>query len=255
MKRILSILLLLSLLVCAFASCDTLTAAAAIAKAEKALEEKPYTVTMSMDFDCEDKNLNTVFDALSLEFPVTVDGENLYMDMSTEVMGFQTGITMTVVDKVLYANTTVMNQSVKLKATLTEENYEEFIKNNNAELPVTTENFETLTMEVKDGKQIVTCSGITTEGLTAMNDLLSDALTAMGAEATAGDLTMVATISDGLFESMALTATYTVTAGGETHTVSLTMNAKYTYEGIQPITVPADADSYKDVSFDEIVGE
>lgn len=255
MKRILSILLLLSLLVCAFASCDTLTAAAAIAKAEKALEEKPYTVTMSMDFDCEDKNLNTVFDALSLEFPVTVDGENLYMDMSTEVMGFQTGITMTVVDKVLYANTTVMNQSVKLKATLTEENYEEFIKNNNAELPVTTENFETLTMEVKDGKQIVTCSGITTEGLTAMNDLLFDALTAMGAEATAGDLTMVATISDGLFESMALTATYTVTAGGETHTVSLTMNAKYTYEGIQPITVPADADSYKDVSFDEIVGE
>ena len=39
MKRFLSILLLLSLLVCAFASCDTLTAAAAIAKAEKALVE------------------------------------------------------------------------------------------------------------------------------------------------------------------------------------------------------------------------
>ena len=243
MKRFLSILLLLSLLVCAFASCDTLTAAAAIAKAEKALEEKPYTVTMSMDFDCEDKNLNTVFDALSLEFPVTVDGENLHMDMTTEVMGFKAG------------NTTVMNQSVKLKATLTEENYEEFIKDNNTELPVTTENFETLSMEVKDGKQIVTCSGITTEGLTAMNDLLSDTLTAMGAEAAVEDLTMVATISDGLFESMALTATYTVTAGGETHTVSLTMNAKYTYEGIQPITAPADADSYKDVSFDEIVGE
>ena len=255
MKRILSVILLVALCVTALASCDTMTAAAVIDKAEKALEEKPYTVTMSMDFDCEDKNLNTVFDALSLEFPVTVDGENLHMDMTTEVMGFKTGITMTVVDKVLYSNTTVMNQNVKLKATLTEENYEEFIKNNNAELPVTTENFETLTMEVKDGKQIVTCSGITTEGLTAMNDLLSDALTAMGAEAAAGDLTMVATISDGLFESVALTATYTVTAGGETHTVSLTMNAKYTYEGIQPITAPADADSYKDVSFDEIIGE
>jgi hypothetical protein len=224
-------------------------------KAEKALEDIPYTVTVSMDFACEDETLNAVFDALSLELPVTVDGENLHLDMSTEVMGFKTGITITVVDKVLYANTTVMNQSVKLKATLTEENYEEFIKDNNTELPVTTENFETLSMEVKDGKQIVTCSGITTEGLTAMNDLLSDALAAMGAEAAAGDLTMVATISDGLFESMALTAPYTVTAGGETHTVSLTMNAKYTYEGIQPITAPADADSYKDVSFDEIVGE
>lgn len=255
MKRILSVLLALSLLVCLFASCDTLTAAAAMTKAEKALEDIPYTVTVSMDFACEDEKLNAVFDALSLELPITVDGDSLHLDMSTEVMGFKTGITMTVVDKVLYANTTVMNQSVKLKATLTEEDYKEFLKDNNTDMPVTADNFDSLTLEVKDGKQIITCTGITTEGLTAMNDLLSDSLTAMGAEAAAGDLTMVATISDGLFESMALTATYTVTAGGETHTVSLTMNAKYTYEGIQPITAPADADSYKDVSFDEIVGE
>ena len=46
-----------------------------------------------------------------------------------------------------------------------------------------------------------------------------------------------------------------MTVEGETHTVSLTMNARYTYEDIQPITAPADADSYKEVSFDEIVGE
>ena len=255
MKRFLPILLALSLLVCLFASCDTLTAAAAMTKAEKALEDIPYTVTVSMDFACEDETLNAVFDALSLELPVTVDGENLHLDMSTEVMGFKTGITMTVVDKVLYANTTVMNQSVKLKTTLTEENYEEFIKDNNTELPVTTENFETLSMEVKDGKQIVTCSGITTEGLTAMNDHRADTFKALGAEAAAGDLTLVATISDGLYESLTLNATYSVTVEGETHTLSLTMNAEYSYEDVQPITAPADADSYKEVSFDEIPGQ
>ena len=209
MKRILSVLLLLSVLVCALASCDTLTAAAAMTKAEKALEDIPYTVTVSMDFACEDEKLNAVFDALSLELPVTVDGDNLHLDISTEVMGFKAGITMTVVDKVLYANTTVMNQSVKLKATLTEENYEEFIKDNNTELPVTTENFETLSMEVKDGKQIVTCSGITTEGLTELNKVLADAITDMGAEAAVGDLSYVLTIADGKYESMALTASYT----------------------------------------------
>jgi hypothetical protein len=255
MKRFLPILLALSLLVCLFASCDTLTAAAAMTKAEKALEDIPYTVTVSMDFACEDETLNAVFDALSLELPVTVDSENLHLDMSTEVMGFKTGITMTVVDKVLYANTTVMNQSVKLKATLTEENYEEFIKDNNTELPVTAESFETLSMEVKDGKQIVTCSGISTEGLTAMNDHLADTFKALGAEAAAGDLTLVATISDGLFESLTLNATYSVTVEGETHTLSLTMNAEYSYEDVQPITAPTDADSYEDVGFDGIMGK
>lgn len=252
MKRVLSVLLMLSLLVCLFASCDTLTAAAAMTKAEKALGDIPYTVTMSMDFTCEDEKLNAVFDALSLELPVTVDGDDLYLDMSTEVMGFTTGITMTVVDKVLYANTTVMNQSVKLKSTLTEEDYEEFLKDNNTELPVTADSFETLSMEVRDGKQIVTCTGITTEGLTAMNDHLADTFKALGAEAAAGDLTLVATISDGLFESLALTASYSVTVEGETHSLSLAMNARYSYEDIRPITAPADADSYTDVSFDEI---
>lgn len=255
MKRILSILLLLSLLVCSFASCDTLTAAAAIANAEKVLEEKPYTVTMSMDFDCDNTTLNAVFDALSVEVPVTVDGKNVYMNMSTEVMGFTTGVTMTVVDDVLYSNTTVLNQSIKLKATLSAEDYQAFMKENSAEMPVTADNFESLTMETVDGKQVITCSGITTEGLTAMNDLLSGSLTALGAEAAVGDLSLVITVADGKYESMALTAAYSVTVKGETHTVSLTMNAKYAYEGVQPITVPADADSYKDVSFDEIVGE
>ena len=255
MKRFLSVLLLLSMLTCVFASCDTLSATVAMAKAETALEDAPYTVTMSMDFDCEDATLNTVFDALTLEFPVTVDGENIHMDMSTEVMGFKAGVTMTVVDRVLYSNTSVLNQSVKVKATLSDEDYEEFVASNNTDMPVTAENFESLTLEVVDGKQVITCTGITSEGLTAMNDLLSESLTALGAEAAVGDLTMVATIADGRFEAMSLTATYTVTVKGESHAVSMTMNAKYAYEGVHPITAPADADSYKDVSYGEIIGQ
>lgn len=255
MKRILSILLLLTLCLSVFASCDTLTATTAIAKAEKALEDTPYTITMSMDFACEDATLNQVFDALSMAVPVTVDGENLHMDMSTEFMGISAGVTMTVVDKVLYSNTTILDQNIKVKATLSDEDYQKFMQENNSDMPVSADNFETLTLETKDGKQIITCAGITTEGLTAMNELLSESLTAMGAEAAVGDITMTATIADGRYESMSLTASYTVTAAGETHTVSLTMNAVYSYEDVQPITAPADADSYTDVSFDEIVGE
>ena len=253
MKRILSVVLLLALCVSMITSCDSVTSA--LSKADKALQEAPYTVTMSMDFDCENATLDAVFDAMTVEFPVTVDGENLYMDMSTEVMGFKTGISVTVVDSVVYSKTEILGQSVRCKATLDAEQMEEYLRENNTELPVTSENFETLTVEKADGKQVITCTGITTEGLTAMNELLSDSLTALGAESAVGDLSLVITLADGKYESMALTASYSVTVAGETHTVSLTMNAKYSYEGVQPITAPTDADSYEDVSFDEIMGK
>ena len=258
MKKIISIALIAAMLLaslCMVTSCEAASAASAIKKADKALAEAPYTVTMSMDFECDDATLNTVFDAMTMEFPVTVDGENVHMSMSTEIMGMKSGVTMTVVDKVLYSNTTVGKQSVKIKATLNEEEIEAFMKDNNTDLPVTTENFETLTVETVDGKKVITCAGISDEGLTAMNDLLAKSLSAMGAEAAVGDLSLTVTIADGKYETMALTAEYAVTIAGKTYTTTMTMNARYSYEDIQPITAPADADSYTEVSYSEIVGQ
>lgn len=254
MKKLLSMLLLCAMLTCMLASCDTFTAASTIAQADKALEEAPYTVTMSMDFTCEDATLNRIFDALTMEFPVSVDGENLSMSMSTDVMGVTAAVDMTIADKVLYYNASIMGQSIKMKATLSEEDYKKFIEENSSEMPVNSASFETVTMETVDGKKVITCTGITTEGLTQMNDLLADALKTAGASSTVSDLTMTMTVADGKYETMALTATYSVTAAGETHTVSMTMTAAYSYEDVAPITAPADADSYTDVSYSDIMG-
>ena len=125
MKKIISILLALALValgVCSLASCDTLTAASAIEKADKALTENPYTVTMSMDFNCDDAALNQIFDALSMEIPVTYDGKNLALDMSMDIMeGMSAAVKMSVVDNVLYYNMDLFGESLKMKATLNEE--------------------------------------------------------------------------------------------------------------------------------------
>ena len=144
---------------------------------------------------------------------------------------------------------------MKMKATMNDENYKEFIEENGAEMPVDSAQFESLTLETVDGKQVITCSGITTEGLTELNKVLADALTEMGAEAAVGDLSYILTIADGKYESMALTVSYSVTVAGQTYTVSMTMNAKYTYADVEPITAPADADKYTEVNFDEILGD
>lgn len=258
MKKIISILLALALValgVCSLASCDTLTAASAIEKADKALTKNPYTVTMSMDFNCDDAALNQIFDALSMEIPVTYDGKNLALDMSMDIMeGMSAAVKMSVVDNVLYYNMDLFGESLKMKATLNEEQYKEFMEDSNSEMPVDADSFETLTMETVDGKQVITCSGITTEGLTAMNDMLAEALTSAGADASVGDLSFTITIDDGKYDTMALTAAYSVTIAGQTYSVSMTMNAAYNYENVQPITAPADADSYEEVDFSELMG-
>ena len=44
------------------------------------------------------------------------------------------------------------------------------------------------------------------------------------------------------------------TAEGQTYTISMTMNAKYTYDNVQPIVAPSDAASYTEADFDDMLG-
>ncbi len=255
MKRIIPFILALMLVACmlAFTSCESVESA--LEKADKALKEKPYTVSMSMDFECDDKTLNTIFDAMSVEVPINIDGDNVSMDMSMDVAGQSLGMKMSVVDKVLYSSVDMgALGSTKMKATLNDEQLKEFIRENTAEMPVDYFQFEELKQEKKDGKEIITCSGITTEGLTALNKEMSDALVNMGADAAVGDISFVITLADGKYESVALTCSYTVTIQGKAYTVSMTMNAKYEYQDVAAITAPADADSYTEVNYSDIMG-
>lgn len=253
MKKIISIALMIAMLamsVCAFASCEAVTAASAIKKADQALLDAPYTVTMSMDFQSDNAEVNEIFESMNMEIPVTVDGDNMAMSMSMGIMN----INMVVVDKVLYCDTSMMGQNIKMKATLTDEQYKEFADENSAEMPISSANFETLTLETVDGKQVITCTGITTEGTEELNKMMNESVGEMGAEAAISDLSFKITIADGKYETMALSVTYTVTVEGTTVTTTMTMNAKYAYDNVKPITAPADAGSYQEMDYDDIVG-
>ena len=258
MKKILSAVLVLAMVLtgaCLFTSCEAVTAASALEKADEALTKAPYVMTMSMDFESDNAQMNTVFDALSMEIPITVDGENLLMNMSMDVMeGVSASIKMTVFDKVLYYDMAVAGQTVKMKATMNEEDYAEFLKENSAEMPVDPSQFETLTLETKDGKQVVSCAGITEEGRNALNKILGETTGSIDASATLGDLSYIITISDGKYESMALTVAYSVTVADQTVNVSMTMNATFSYENVSHVTAPADASSYTEADLDDLLG-
>ena len=247
MKKILSILLAAVMLitgVCTFASCGAVSAVSAIAQADQALENNPYCVTMTMDLRCDNPQINEALKNMDMEAPVTVNGDNMAMSMS---MGI-TNIHIVVVDKVLYYDT-----NIKMKATLTDEQYKDF-RENSAEMPIGSTNFETLTLETVDGKHVITCTGITAEGTGKLNKLLVDTLFFIDASAPLDNLSFKITIADGKYESIALSVDCAVTVGDETVTITLSMTAKYAYDDVKPITAPADAYRYEEADYDGFHG-
>ncbi len=254
MKKLVSLALVLMLITSLFAFTSCETSESLIADASAALLSAPYTVTMSMDFDCDDETLSAVFDAMTMEIPVTIDGDKVAMDMEMDYMGMKIGIDMTVVDKVLYYDMSLAGESTKMKCTLTDKEFEEFLAENSAEMPVEPSQFAEQTMEKKDGKYVITCAGITDEGSKALNDIMGESLADLDGTVGIGDLSYILTIKDGKFESMALTCSYTITVADQNFTVTMTMNAAYSYDKVESISAPANVDQYQDVSYSDIIG-
>ncbi len=255
MKRITSALLALVLVVCMFTltSCEE-DAKTLLENAAKALTETPYIMTMKLDFTSDNAEVNEVLGMMNMEIPVTIDGENLYMDMSVDVMGQSVSTKMTLVDKVLYYDISLAGISQKMKATLSDSELAEFMGKQSVEMPIDYSQFAELTAEVKDGKTIITCSGITDEGKKALNDEMAATLEALGGSVELENLSYTLTLEDGKFEAMDLSCTYTVSIEGETVSTTMNMGTTFKYEDVDPITVPADADSYSSVDYGSMLG-
>ena len=100
MKKILAVVMTLVLMCGMLVSCEN--AESILAKADEALTEAPYKLNMKLNFECDNEELNQIFSLMNMDIPVSVDGENLAMDMSIDIMGVSASSKMVVADKVLY---------------------------------------------------------------------------------------------------------------------------------------------------------
>ncbi len=255
MKKFTSILLALVLVVSMFAltSCEK-KAEELLSDADKFLAENPYTTNMKMNFSSDNAEMNEIFKMMNMEVPVTVDGNNLSMDMSMDMMGETMTIKMTVVEKVLYYELGFAGESQKMKANLSDEQLKDFMVDQSVEMPVGYSQFAELKVEKKDSKTIITCEGITDEGKKALNDEIATSLEGLDCTSEIGNLSYVITLKDGKYESMDLSCTYSVTAEGETVSLTMGIGATFAYENVSAVTAPADASSYTTVNYDDLMG-
>ncbi len=225
-----------------------------LAAASQSLTERPYTMTMKMEFSSDNQEMNAVFEMMNMEIPVTIDGENLSMDMSMDIMGETMTTKMILVDKVLYYDVQFAGVSQKMKATLSDQQFAEFMGEQTVGMPVDYSEFAVLKAETKNGKTVISCEGITDAGKKALNDLMASSLEGSGGSAAIGDFTYTITLKDGKYEAMDLTCTYTVTVAGLSVSVTMTMGADICYDNVPAITVPADADAYTAIDYDDLMG-
>ena len=163
MKKILILVIVLILTCSMLVSCDN--AKSLLKKADAALEKKPYAVTMKMKFECDDAEINRLFSHMNIEIPMTVDGKNVAMNMKMDIANYTTKAKIIIADMVMYGDIEMLGQTAKVKTPLNEDQYKDFMEENNTEMAVTPEDFAKLTVESKDGRKYITCEEISKEGL------------------------------------------------------------------------------------------
>ena len=253
MKKILSIILSLTMIlsgICLLSSCDIADAAKTVQKADKALTETPYIMTISLDFSSDNSYLSPTLEALNTSVPVTVDGENMSFAMNLDSSNFE----MLIVDRVLYYNFNLLGQDVKVKSTVSDEYYTELRSKGGISMPVSVSHFENMSMETRNGKKVITCSGISDEGRNLVDKSLLDTVGEINDEMDLVDLSFVLTIANGKYESMALNVTYNTVLADQSTTVTTSMTATFTYDGVAHLTAPADAADYTEIDIEDLLG-
>lgn len=247
-KKIIALLLVVLMSVFAFASCGgggndddkPKTAAEVIADADAALESTAYQMTLSFDLTSDNEEANDAFQSMLGDMTMvnSVNGDDLKLDMS--MMGMTVGLVY--VDGVVYLN----SGSEKVKFAATEEQLAEITSTTTMGVDISATDFNTLTLEEVDGKQVVTATDIKPEAEEKLDSMFGMSLVE---DVDISDLALVATVKDGKYESLVVSFSYT-TSG---ITVTANVTSAFTYNNVA-ITAPADAATYTETTFDEIYG-
>ena len=253
MKKILALVMALVLMCGMLVACDE-NAQSLLNKADAALMDTPYTATMKINFESDNAELNKIFSAMNMEVPMTVDGKNIAMDTSIDMAEYTAKIKIIIADMVMYYDIKMAGQSIKMKAPLNDEQYQEFMAENNTEMMIEPEVFGQMTVETKDGKKHITCEEISEEGLKVLNDFMAESLDNAEVEATFSNITYGIILNDGKYESMDMAFDYSITVAGETYNMTFKMSLTFSYDNVEKIVAPADADKYEEVNFDDLMG-
>lgn len=254
--KLFAFLLVLIFAFCAMAACAA-TPEELVADAEEALTKNGYSADFSMSFTSSDPQMNSVLSSIQTsDFEMKVDGDKQWVGMEMYVMGAAMEMEVTVIGNEVYMLYTVdaygETETVKQKVTMTEEQKKEFLGEVNSTSDLSTFEFEDMTVEKVDGEYIVTCTGVTTESLEELKEIMEQNL-GEGLSMTVEDVKLVHVIEDGKYDKSTLSCNYVITVAEEEYTIGMVIEVDFDFEEKVEISAPADADEYEESTYDDIM--
>jgi len=246
--KIISVLLCVIMLLTVLVGCEQKKAETLLTQAGVQMLDKQFTMTMTMDYSCNDAELNEAFATVSdTETVIVVDGKNVRMDMT--VMDQQ--ITVLCVNNIVYMDIFGM----KVKSFLSDEDYAEMFSENAELADMDLEDFISIKVEdsANGGKTII-CKGFSEELASAMTEGAGavDGVQNIDVDEEGSNVT-INLDKDGNFESIAIELTMTLLVVDKGYvTVDASMDYTFDYTKGEKLTYPEDADQYGTIDPDYI---
>ncbi len=255
MKRLLafvaSVLLVLSL-----TACDAIGGySALIKKADKSLRRDGYSAEVEISFTTSYAELKEIFDGLSSRLTVVSKDGDLSVVSENGSGDTELVCKYILVNDELYYHISASNGTtqadVKARSPISDEEREELTSSLGVSLEIDPSDFSTVSVS-KEKSTLISCSGISDEARTGIFNEYFERIASD--EMELGYITMSVVINDGKYESETLRIPIIVKTEGGIRECVLTMTTTYSYENIAEIAAPSDAESYKNTTFDQIIG-
>ena len=239
MKRILSAVLIFSLLAVMLTSCDLFVKPDGyIAEAEAALKDKAYTVETTIVYTSEDAAMSEAIEAFTSPVILTeVNGNDFRITMTFEKDGRENGVIYTYKDGTLYTVLDELGVTTKTSEVVTVLDQKDINDRLGQAVSIGAEDFENVKAASVSGVTMITCSDIKDEPLDALVRELSlsfsdDTVVAIK------DAGLVIDIVDGLYSGMLFSCKYVITTPDAVYTLDMVYTSIFTYGDVDEIVAP-----------------
>ena len=254
MKKAFALLICLSVVVMALASCNLIGSGdprETVLAAEEKTSETPHKRVITIGVIPADGGEE---DALSSKVELTVSGDAFKLRSVADIGDIQIKKTYVYVGGIIYLETSasVSDGSVdpvilKQKAPLSYESAQELVDRLGVGCSIGADDFNS----VEGSFGTAYFSGMKVDSQISLNGIIDSYLAMSGKGGTLKGVSYLVATSGGLVVSEILNCSYVISDGGEAAIVCATT---YDYESVGEVVAPEDADQYADVQSGDIIG-
>ncbi len=246
-KRLFALLLCITVICGCLASCG----------GNKPRADK-YEASVRVAFATDDNKMKLAVGTMNSSSVIKADGDNISVVSSAEGGESSATHSYTLVGGTLYhlLSVQVGDNSVtrREKAEFSETYSYILLSDIGAGADIDRGDFGTVTESEYEGKDIYTCSDIIDDAKAGLLKSLSKKFAVIGASVEITNVSYILHSKDGLAVKETLSCDLEIALDGEIYKVTMRAYTDYDYEAEINITAPSDAGTYKEVSYEEIVG-